>query len=293
MLTSLPFIAWVHTLDEDDEDIQAAVTDQPTAPPHAHTAHHYNLPPSPFWTSQPQKGRLHDHEREAVPPLPKGNVRDTSSRWKAFTTSSMHPRASTELDGETVTEDWLIQHGADYSQPWLEGGQDDDAENANTSLFKLRTKQRAWYQRFQRKILRSSFVPLVFRMIVFIFSMIALGVSGSMHHDEQDDRDLRSSASTKMAIIVDAIALLYLLYITYDEYSGKPLGLRNAKAKMRLIFLDLFFIVFASANLSLAFEAIGYAGSCGSICGKQKALASVLLVALVAWLATFAISVMR
>ena len=96
-----------------------------------------------------------------------------------------------------------------------------------------------------------------------------------------------------MAIIVDVVAMLYLLYITYDEYTGKPLGLRSAKSKMRLIFLDLFFIVFDSANLSLAFEAIGYGDCVQQICSRQKALASVLLIALIAWLLTFAISVLR
>ena len=96
-----------------------------------------------------------------------------------------------------------------------------------------------------------------------------------------------------MAIIVDAIAMAYLVYITYDEYSGKPLGLRSAKAKMRLIFLDLFFIVFDSANLSLAFETLSDNRPCAEVCGKQEALASVLLIALIAWLLTFSISVMR
>lgn len=37
-----------------------------------------------------------------------------------------------------------------------------------------------------------------------------------------------------MAIVVDAIALVYIIYVTYDEYSGKPLGLRSPKAKIRL-----------------------------------------------------------
>lgn len=106
-----------------------------------------------------------------------------------------------------------------------------------------------------------------------------------------------------MAIIVDSVALVYLVYITYDEYTGKPLGLRPAKAKLRLIFLDLFFIVFVSANLSLAFNALSdckrEAGKdkdsqvIPSICAQQKALASVLLIELIAWLLTFAISVLR
>ena len=110
-----------------------------------------------------------------------------------------------------------------------------------------------------------------------------------------------------MAIIVDAVALVYILYITYDEYTGKPLGLRPAKAKLRVILLDLFFIVFQSANLSLAFQALsdpdeackpGESGlpsdaTNAGVCRKQSALASVLLIALIAWLSTFCVSVLR
>lgn len=77
---------------------------------------------------------------------------------------------------------------------------------------------------------------------------------------------------------------------------------------MRLILLDLFFIVFDSANLSLAFEASHQEGFCKQIskqgpqevfdreprlCRRQNALASVLLIALIAWLLTFSISVLR
>ena len=128
-------------------------------------------------------------------------------------------------------------------------------------------------------------------MNVWSFSAVALALACSIHHITDECR-IRATPSTNMAIVVDAVALVYLLYITYDEYSGKPLGLRPAKAKMRLIFLDLFFIVFDSANLSLAFEAIQ--GDCISqVCTRQKALASVLLIALIAWLLTFSISVMR
>ena len=129
-------------------------------------------------------------------------------------------------------------------------------------------------------------------MNVFFFSAVALALAGSIHY-RSTEKHLAQTASTDMAIIVDVVAMVYLLYITYDEYTGKPLGLRSAKAKMRLIFLDLFFIVFDSANLSLAFEAIGYGDCYEQICSRQKALASVLLIALIAWLLTFAISVLR
>lgn len=123
--------------------------------------------------------------------------------------------------------------------------------------------------------------------------------------------------STYMAFIVDSIAVVYLLYITWDEYSSKPLGLRSFNAKMRLIFLDLLFIVFSSANLSLAFNTLSdqqwacYSDPASSnlsnneaaalttcvynkqICQRQQALCAMLLLALAAWLMTFSISVLR
>ena len=141
-------------------------------------------------------------------------------------------------------------------------------------------------------------IPLVLRSIVWSFSLVALALGSSLRHLTDRD-DVKNTPSTDMAITVDAIALVYLLYITYDEYTGKPLGLRSAIAKMRLIFLDLFFIVFDSANLSLAMEALRRGDQRSicpyhdKICNRQKALASVLLIALIAWLLTFSISVLR
>ena len=197
---------------------------------------------------------------------------------------------------EIVTEDWLARNGADYSQPWLAGAKDDDLEK-NGAAFRSRSKRERFWTRFQRTILRNPMVPLVIRMIVWWFSLTALALGASIIKAHQNnDPEAHQKTSPKMAVIVDAVALVYIIYITYDEYSSKPLGLRSAKAKMRLIFLDLFFIVFDSANLSLAFEALSdlpETAKCGTICKQQKTLASVLLIALIAWLMTFAISVLR
>ena len=172
---------------------------------------------------------------------------------------------------------------------------DSEKGAAGTHIFKA--KRRAWYIRAQRTILRSPIVPMIIRIIVWFFSAIALGLASSIHHiTDNPSNKAKQTSSTNMAIGVDAIAMVYLLYITYDEYSGKPLGLRPARAKMRLIFLDLFFIVLDSANLSLAFETFSSdicATNVDGICARQKGLASVLLIALIAWLLTFSISVMR
>jgi hypothetical protein len=105
-----------------------------------------------------------------------------------------------------------------------------------------------------------------------------------------------------MAVIIDAVALPYILIITHDEYFSKPLGLRPPAAKLRLVLLDLAFIIFESANLALAFESMaGVDGSCDALphgrqkaaCSRSKSLVAVLLFALIAWLFTFTISMFR
>ena len=105
-----------------------------------------------------------------------------------------------------------------------------------------------------------------------------------------------------MAVVVDVVAIPYIGYITWDEYTGKPLGLRSAKVKIRLVLLDLFFIIFESANLSLAFGALtDDHGACNGdfngynfiICSRVKALCAILMVALIAWSMTFAVSIFR
>lgn len=135
--------------------------------------------------------------------------------------------------------------------------------------------------------------------------MCALALGASIFAESKRDR-VPQRSSTLIAIIFDAVALIYLVWITVDEYIGKPLGLRSPAAKLRLILLDLFFIVFNSANLSLAFDALyDNRWECRedepdrsgphnvNLCDRQRALSGVLLIALVAWLLTFSVSVLR
>jgi hypothetical protein len=144
-------------------------------------------------------------------------------------------------------------------------------------------------------------VPLIFRLIVLTTSVIALGLSGSVHYLSNKYR-YPQNPSTTMAVVVDVVAIPYILYITWDEYTGKPLGLRSPKAKIRLVLLDLFFIIFESANLALAFGAltdqdgscaVGNNGRNSGICVRVKALCAILMIALIAWSLTFAVSIFR
>ncbi|KAL8866133.1 MAG: hypothetical protein Q9174_006477, partial [Haloplaca sp. 1 TL-2023] len=285
---------WVHVLDEDDEELTQPTTSLlPSSPPGAQVAqHHYH----PFARSQNQskapRDRLDNQDREEIPHMPSRNLPEHTSRWREYLNASAYPVVTSE-GGKRVTPEWLAQNGPDYSQPWMAGADEGDVGNTR--------RRKVWWKRLHRTIIRSPMIPLILRSTVWVFSLVALAIAATIYRrtprlDKEDAVD--NNASALMAIIVDAVALAYLLYITYDEYSGKPLGLRSARAKMRLIFLDLFFIVFDSANLSLAFEAIDSTSECAGdsrkqeICRLQDALSSVLLIALIAWIITFSISVL-
>ena len=99
-----------------------------------------------------------------------------------------------------------------------------------------------------------------------------------------------------------------ILHVIVANPSRDRLGLRSATAKVSLLLVDLFFIVFYSSNLSLALDALddprwacfdhneSLLSNCPAsprICRSQQGLSGVLVVALMAWLFTFVISVLR
>ena len=155
--------------------------------------------------------------------------------------------------------------------------------------------------------MRNPWVPAVLRIINLCFSIVALALGASIF-DESQNHTYSQRSSTIIAIAFDAVAIVYIFWITRNEYLGKPLGLRSAAAKVRLILLDLFFIVFNSAVLSLAFDALTDArwgcragevpgasirGRVPKLCNLQRALTGILLISLVAWLLTFSVSMLR
>ncbi|KAJ6013587.1 hypothetical protein N7540_008178 [Penicillium herquei] len=295
-LRTLP--AWIRSVEElpQEEDEEATVTDQllPSQPHDARVAQHNHAPHDNSESNYFQHGRVEN------------NVSPTGqreSRWKTFSRTIQYPR---EAEGEfkEVSADWMNENMGNYSGPWR--GNDLEGDSPEYPLHNTTTRREIWFKRFHNSLLRSPIVPLILRLTVWCFSLAALALGGSIQHFS-DRAHSRQGSSALMAIIVDAVALVYLVYITFDEYTAKPLGLRSPSAKARLILLDLFFIVFDSANLSLAFDSLSeVTGACtdaevnqtidprnDQICVRQKALASVLLVALLAWLMTFAISVLR
>lgn len=223
----------------------------------------------------------------------------TTSRWAVFVRASDYPHEN--FTGKEASQQWMDENWGDYSRPWL-------ADREQTALHIYTRPKRAWYQRVQFTILRNGFVPLVLRLTTFTFAAAALALGASIYQLAQtsNPRNYQGGPSAMMALIIDAIALVYIAYITKDEYFSKPLGLRHAKDKVRLILLDLFFIIFQTANLSLAFESMSDDfGACKAsqddrtnatlqtLCERTESLASVLLVSLIGWFMTFSISVLR
>ncbi|CEN62627.1 hypothetical protein ASPCAL09259 [Aspergillus calidoustus] len=287
--------AWIRSFEYPEDDIEANATSRllPAQPNDAFVAQHNH---SPYSTSKPGPGpstREGSWEEDNIP---------RESRWKSFSKTIAYPREH-GVEEKLVTPEWLNENHGDYSQPWR--GQLDPDEDTEDPLKKKRRRE-IWFKRFHNTLLQSPIVPLIIRLTVWSFSLTALALGGSIQRLSKDFPHPQGP-SALMAIIIDAVALVYLIYITWDEYTSKPLGLRSPSAKARLILLDLFFIVFDSANLSLAFESLSSAeGACtvaeinqtlapknDDICDRQIALASVLLIALIAWLITFSISVLR
>lgn len=303
--------------DDLDEEEQGFVE----SPDAAFVAHH-NFSPSatrpPFLSPGTDRRRGFQSSLHQVPPV-------RSSRWISFGQPSAYPRET--FNNEQVDEKWLDQNYANYAKPWLADHANSDLEDGSGRYRDFRRQRKAWYTRSQYTILRNPFIPLVFRLIVFTFAFAAMGLGTAIYHATGEimvciaqnprslecqnlvgvgDKDFYRDPSALMAIIVDVIAVVYTIYITYDEYFSKPLGLRPAGAKVRLVLLDLVFIVFQAANLSLSFSSLTLeTGACqigneprtslrlDSVCSRARALSSVLLISLVAWLATFSVSILR
>jgi hypothetical protein len=153
-------------------------------------------------------------------------------------------------------------------------------------------------------VMRHSLSPLLFRLLVLVTSVVALGVDARIYHLETRQGGEGSSSSSSsttagraqslVALAVDCIAIPYIGYMIRDEYTGKPLGLRSAVSKMSLILLDLFFIIFKSAGTALAFESLlRHNLADPAVRELAKALASFMLIGLLAWTMTFTVNIFR
>ncbi|KAK4159767.1 hypothetical protein QBC43DRAFT_122534 [Cladorrhinum sp. PSN259] len=236
-----------------------------------------------------ERGRKWDHLRSAEPVIvPRYSRTNSDSRWVTYLRSSQYghlPNEESQIVDQAVLKEFQPTFDDPVDTPKL------PPTNGHKS-----TRSDLLYKRFWRLILTHPLVPLFFRLIVLLTSIVALALSVKIFQIEDSERDDNTSERTQaiVAIVVDTVAIPYIGYMTWDEYTGKPLGLRLATEKISLVLMDLFFIIFKSASTTLAFEALVYHNSADRRVGQySQALAAFQTVGLISWSCTFSVNVFR
>ncbi|KAK5112209.1 hypothetical protein LTR62_004370 [Meristemomyces frigidus] len=333
--SSLP--PWVHINTSPSSSDRIPTPQNQNAAHLASRAKHNDHPP-PLTHFKP--GRKWDHLRDAEPALLSTDIQTHQQRWREFMVSGPNPQEPFVPGTRVVDQAWMDVNMPHLNSQWDEerdgwhplgeaGGEAALQKGFSGLMYRGKwlispERQERTVMFFWRLLLKNPFVPLAFRLTVLTFSAAALGIAGTImevvfkvNHDNDPNNQCAMRASTYMAVCVGSIAIPYLGYVTWDEYMSKPLGLRSVPTKVLLLLCDLYFVVFAASNLSLAFDTlfdhrwacydeqyaiiangIDYSvpSTCPnnpSICKKQITLAAILLISLLAWLITFSLSVMR
>lgn len=238
------------------------------------------------------RGRKWDHLRSAEPVIVPGHKPALTSQpnivWQDFVQSSAWGRMTNE-DSKVVDVEALNDLQPNFNTP---ARHPYDAQEARVSR-KKRTL--APYKRLWNIAIRHSLAPLMFRLSVMVTSIIALAIAARIHLlEDVDSTDSAEETQSIVAVAVDCVAIPYIGYMIWDEYTGKPLGLRSVVSKISLILLDLFFIIFKSASTALAFESLVYHNlSDTAVRSLSKALAAFMLMGLIAWTMNFAVNIFR
>lgn len=237
-----------------------------------------------------ERGRKWDHLRSDEPVIvPRYSNTTSKSPWNAFVESSRYGRIPNE-DSAIVDIETLNALQPNFNKPVYMPRLDDGAQGRGA-------RTTAFYKKVWNVILRHPLVPLIFRLTVLLTSILALALSARIFEFENGEREgPPSSERTQsiVAIVVDTVAVPYIGYMTWDEYTGKPLGLRPATQKISLVLMDLFFIIFKSASTTLAMEALVYHNAQDlQVRRYSMALAAFQTVSLIAWSMNFTVNVFR
>lgn len=232
-----------------------------------------------------ERGRKWDHLRSAEPVIvPRHN---RGSPWRSYVQSSRWGHLPGE-QAEIIDPEVFSKLQPNFDHPI-------DPPRLLDSVGRRR-KNKLLYQRAWRVILTHPLVPLAFRLTVLLTSIVALALSAKIFQIEDNEENTNTSERTQaiVAVVVDTVAIPYIGYMTWDEYTGKPLGLRRATQKISLVMMDLFFIIFKSASTTLAFEALVYHNSLDRQVGEySQALAAFQTISLISWSFTLAVNVFR
>ncbi|KAK0712257.1 hypothetical protein B0T21DRAFT_376275 [Apiosordaria backusii] len=236
-----------------------------------------------------ERGRRWDHLRSAEPVIvPRYSRASPNSPWRSYLQSSRYGHLPGE-HAQIVDPEVLKELQPSFDNPIEPPRLHDSAGNRSS-------RNKLLYKRVWRVILQHPLVPLAFRLTVLLTSIVALALSAKIYQIETNEEETNTSERTQsiVAIVVDTVAVPYIGYMTWDEYTGKPLGLRPATQKISLVLMDLFFIIFKSASTTLAFEALVFHNSLDrQVSQYSQALAAFQTVGLISWSFTFTVNVFR
>ncbi|KND93253.1 Regulator of phospholipase D SRF1 [Tolypocladium ophioglossoides CBS 100239] len=237
------------------------------------------------------RGRQWDHLRTAEPVIVAGYSPATAQpalAWQEFIHSSawghMPNEKSEVVDYEVLKK---LQPTFDRSVGMQLNPHDPKASRRRRTV--------VFYKRAWNTVLRHSLSPLLFRLTVMVTSVLALGIAARIYYlEDAIDRESAERTQSAVAVVVDCVAIPYIGYMIWDEYTGKPVGLRSGVSKIRLILLDLFFIIFKSASTALAFESLVYHNVRESnLLHLSAALGVFELVGLISWTMNFTVNIFR
>lgn len=238
-----------------------------------------------------RRGRKWDHLRSAEPVIVAGYSSSTwqqPAAWHEFLHSSAWGHIPNERS-EVVDYEVLNKLQPNFNR-------DTDMDVNFTRPYESRShKTLALSKRMWNMAIRHTLSPLIFRLTVMITSILAMGIAARIFKVEGGLRkDSAERTQSLVAVVVDCVAVPYTAYMIWDEYTGKPLGLRSAISKISLILLDLFFIIFKSASTALAFESLIYHNIHSTeIQNLADALAAFMLIGLISWTMNLTVNIFR
>lgn len=130
-------LAWIHSPDEDDDDLDPNKRLLPRTPTSIRPASHNHVP-TPKPNAVP--GRHFDHERQADPVTITRPVGEVAPVWRTFMNGTGYPSATN--DPEIVGEDWLKEHLPDLDSPWKPEESGTDAEESGLWLLNPSRRRR-------------------------------------------------------------------------------------------------------------------------------------------------------
>ncbi|EPQ29052.1 uncharacterized protein PFL1_03341 [Pseudozyma flocculosa PF-1] len=118
-----------------------------------------------------------------------------------------------------------------------------------------RRRRRAWLEWWKNFLIHNPFVPLLFRFLNISFTTATLAVAIELFQTlhEQQATDAVGS-SPVVAIVFAPLTLVHIAFQIWIEYFGRPIGLWTVQSKLFYTIIELIFICFWSAELSLAFD---------------------------------------